>query len=133
MTGRDSAGEQAGGEDPVTGAAQAPGRASAPPLLTLTCGWAITAADEKAIALLPAGARKPGVDQDGHPEEDKHVAGVTHLMSRAGNRAEGLRWIVRRARPSRRQSDSSIDLGQVTVPRRAWRTDSGTLRPVLIS
>jgi hypothetical protein len=69
-----------------------------------TCGWAITAADEQAIALLPDGAWKPGVDQDGHPEEDKHVAEVTHLMSRAGKRAKGLRWIVRRARPSRRQS-----------------------------
>ena len=69
-----------------------------------TCGWAITAADEQAIALLPDDAWKPGVDQDGHPEEDKHVAEVTHLMSRAGKRADGLRWVVRRARPSRRQA-----------------------------
>ena len=69
-----------------------------------TCGWAITAADEEAIALLPASAWKPGVDRHGHPEQDKHVAEVTHLMSRAGNWAAGLRWIVRRARPSRRQA-----------------------------
>jgi hypothetical protein len=69
-----------------------------------TCGWAITAADEQAIALLPDDAWKPGVDQGGHSEEDKHVAEVTHLMSRAGKWAAGLRWIVRRARPSRRQA-----------------------------
>ena len=69
-----------------------------------TCGWAITAADEKAIALLPGSAWKPGVDRDGYPEQDKHVAEVTHLMSRAGKWAAGLRWIVRRARPSRRQA-----------------------------
>lgn len=48
--------------------------------MLFTCGWAITAADEEAIALLPADARKPGVDQDGSPEEDKHVAEITHLM-----------------------------------------------------
>jgi Transposase DDE domain group 1 len=69
-----------------------------------TCGWAITAADEQAIALLPGDAWKPGVDQDGRPERDKHVAEVTHLMSRAPKWADGLRRIVRRARPSRRQS-----------------------------
>ena len=69
-----------------------------------TCGWAITAADEEAIARLPADAWKPGVDQDGSPEEEKHAAEITHLMSRAGKWAAGLRWIVRRARPSRRQA-----------------------------
>jgi hypothetical protein len=44
------------------------------------------------------------VDQDGRPEQEKHVTEVTHLMSRAGKRAAGLRWIVRRAKPSRRQA-----------------------------
>ena len=33
------------------------------------------------------------MDQDGHPEHDKHVTEVTHLMSRAGKWAAGLRWI----------------------------------------
>jgi hypothetical protein len=37
------------------------------------------------------------------PEEHKHVAVVTHLMTRAGNWVGGLRWIVRRTKPSRRQ------------------------------
>jgi len=82
-----------------------------------TCGWAITAADEQAIALLPDDAWKPGVDQDGSPEEEKHVAEVTHLMSRAGKWAESLRWIVRRARPSRRQKGNLTDFEKKT----GWR------------
>ena len=50
-----------------------------------TCGWMITPADEAAIMQVPAGAWKPGIGQDGAAEEDKDVAEVTHLMSRAGN------------------------------------------------
>jgi Transposase DDE domain group 1 len=72
-------------------------------ILLFTCGWMITEAGEQAIAMLPAGAWKPGISQDGTIGEDKHVAEITHLMSRAGNWPDGLRWIVRRARPSRRQ------------------------------
>ena len=33
--------------------------------LLFSCGWMITAADEDAIAMLPAGAWKPGIAQDG--------------------------------------------------------------------
>jgi Transposase DDE domain group 1 len=68
-----------------------------------TCGWMITAADEAAIMQVPQDAWKPGTGQDGAVEEDKDVAEVTHLMSRAGNWPGGLRWIVRRVKPSRRQ------------------------------
>ena len=68
-----------------------------------TCGWMITAADEDAIEMVPADAWKPGIAQDGSIEEDKAVAEITHLMSRAGNWPGGLRWIVRRVKPSRRQ------------------------------
>jgi Transposase DDE domain group 1 len=68
-----------------------------------SCGWMITAADEDAIAQLPAAAWKPGITQDGSLEQDKDVAEITHLMSRAGNWPGGLRWIVRRVKPSRRQ------------------------------
>ena len=46
-------------------------------------GWMITAADEDAIRKLPADAWKPGTAQDGSVEEDKDVAEITHLMSRA--------------------------------------------------
>ena len=68
-----------------------------------TCGWMITAADEDAIKMVPADAWKPGIAQDGSIEEDKDVAEITHLMSRAGNWPDGLRWIARRVKPSRRQ------------------------------
>jgi hypothetical protein len=67
-----------------------------------TCGWMITAADEDAIGQVPAGAWKPGIGQDGAAEEDKQVAEITHLMSRAGKWPDGLRWIARRVKPSRR-------------------------------
>ena len=48
-----------------------------------TCGWMITPADERAIAMLPAAAWQAAVDQDGTVQEDKHVAEITHLISRA--------------------------------------------------
>ena len=82
-----------------------------------TCGWAITAADEQAIGLLPATAWQAAVDQDGAVQRDKHVAEVTHLLSRAGNWPAGLRWIVRRARPSRRQSRNLTAFERAT----GWR------------
>jgi Transposase DDE domain group 1 len=69
-----------------------------------TCGWAITEADEQAIGLLPATAWQAAVDLDGAVQQDKHVAEVTHLMRRAGRWPAGLRWVVRRTRPSRRQA-----------------------------
>jgi hypothetical protein len=60
----------------------------------------VTAADEGAIAKLPACAWKPGTGQDGKPEKDKDTAEITHLMSWAGLWPGGLRWIVRRMEPS---------------------------------
>jgi hypothetical protein len=75
---------------------------SARRIVLFTCGWMITAADEDAIRQVPADAWKPGTGQDGTAEEDKDVAEVTDLMSRAGNWPEGLRWIARRVKPSRR-------------------------------
>jgi len=70
--------------------------------LLFTCGWMITAADEDAIRQVPAAAWKPGTGQDGTAEEDKDVAEITGLMTRAGNWPGGLRWIARRVKPSRR-------------------------------
>ncbi len=67
------------------------------------CGWMITAADEDAIRQLPADAWKPGTAQDGSVEQDKGAAEITGLMTRAENWPDGLRWIVRRVKPSRRQ------------------------------
>jgi len=53
------------------------------------CGWMITAADKDAIRQVPASAWKPGTGQGGAAEEDKDVAEITDLMSRAGNWPEG--------------------------------------------
>jgi hypothetical protein len=74
-----------------------------------TSGWMITAADEDAIRQVPAAAWKPGTGQDGKAEEDKDVAEITHLMSRAGNWPGGLRWIARRVKPSRRHLRNLTD------------------------
>jgi hypothetical protein len=67
-----------------------------------TCGWTILGTDEEAIAALPATAWEPGLRQDGRAEEDKDTAEITHLMSRAGDWPDDLRFIARRVKPSRR-------------------------------
>jgi hypothetical protein len=82
-----------------------------------TSGWMITPADERAIAMLPAAAWQAAVDQDGTVQEDKHVAEITHLMSRAAGWPAGLRWIVRRTRPSRRQMKNLTAFERAT----GWR------------
>src|SRR6266481_2145519 len=82
-----------------------------------TSGWAITAADEQAIRLLPSGAWQAAVDQDGAVQEGKHVAEITRLTSRAGRWPAGLRWIVRRTRPSRRQAKNLTAFERAT----GWR------------
>jgi hypothetical protein len=79
-----------------------------------TCGWMITAADEDAIRQVPAGAWKPGISQDGAAEDDKDVTEITDLMSRAGNWPDGLRWIARRVRPSRRHLKNLTDYEKKT-------------------
>jgi Transposase DDE domain group 1 len=82
-----------------------------------TCGWMITGADEQAIGLLPASAWQATVDQDGAVQHDKHVAEVAHLLSRAAAWPAGLRWIVRRTRPSRRQARNLTAFERAT----GWR------------
>ena len=63
---------------------------------------------------VPAGAWKPGTGQDGTAEEDKDVAEITDLMSRAGNWPDGLRWIARRVKPSRRHLRNLTDYEKKT-------------------
>jgi hypothetical protein len=79
-----------------------------------TCGWMITAADEDAIRQVPSGAWKPGTGQDGTAEDDKDVAEITGLMTRAGNWPDGLRWIARRVKPSRRHLRNLTDYEKKT-------------------
>ncbi|MDQ2873821.1 MAG: transposase [Actinomycetota bacterium] len=68
-----------------------------------TCVWMITSANEAEIGMLPAPAWSAAVDQDGTVQKHTAVAEITHLTSRAAGWPGGLRWIVRRTRPSRRQ------------------------------
>ena len=79
------------------------GLSSARKSLLFTCGWMITAADEAAIMQLPRHVWQPSITQDGNIEQDKDVAEITHLMSRAASWPGELRWIDRRVKPSRRQ------------------------------
>jgi hypothetical protein len=59
--------------------------------LLFTSGWTITATDEEDIRTIPAGAWKPGIDQDGNVEDDTDVAEITGIMTRPGNWPPGLR------------------------------------------
>jgi DDE family transposase len=79
-----------------------------------TCGWTIMAADEDALRQLPRDAWEPGIAQDGKAEEDKDVAEITGLMARAGNWPDGLRWIARRVKPSRRHLRNLTDYEKKT-------------------
>ena len=79
-----------------------------------TCGWTILEADEDAIAALPADAWQPGLLQDGGLEDDKDCAEVTHLMKRAEDWPDGLRFIARRVRPSRRHKKNMTALERKT-------------------
>jgi hypothetical protein len=57
------------------------------------------------------------VDQEGLVQHDRHVAEVTHLMSRAARWPDGLRRIVRRTKPSRRQARNLTAFERAT----GWR------------
>ena len=57
------------------------------------------------------------MDQDGKAQKDTAVTEITRLMSRAGTWPQGLRWIVRRTRPSRRQMPNLTALEKAT----GWR------------
>ena len=82
--------------------------------LLFTCGWAITGSDEAAIMAVPESAWKPGITQDGDTEDDKDVTEITYLLARAGNWPEGLRWIARRVKPSRRHLKNLTDYEKKT-------------------
>jgi hypothetical protein len=60
---------------------------------------------------------KLGTAQDGSIEEDKDAAEITGPMTRPGNWLGGLRWIVRRVKPSRRQMRNLTDWDRKT----GWR------------
>ncbi len=59
----------------------------------------------------------PAVDQDGVAQQDKHIAEITHLLSLPAGWPAGLRWIVRRTKPSRRQAKNLTAFERAT----GWR------------
>jgi len=66
-----------------------------------TVGWAITSADEEAMAALPEATWQAALHQDGTADPEYQVAELTGLSTRTGW-PRGLRLIARRVRPSGR-------------------------------
>jgi hypothetical protein len=66
-----------------------------------TSGFTITVAEERAIAHLPEHAWSPAIEQDGSIDPNAQVAELTGLWHRTGW-PDGLRYLVRRVKPSRR-------------------------------
>lgn len=81
-----------------------------------TVGWKMTPEDEAAIAKLPERAWETSLAQDGHLQEGYQVAELTGLNTREGW-PQGMRLIVRRVRPSRRQLKNLTDFEKRT----GWR------------
>jgi len=81
-----------------------------------TVGWAITDADETAIAALPEHAWDPGLNQDGQADSEVGVAELTGLSTRTGWPA-GQRLVVRRTRPAGRHQAKLTPLERKT----GWR------------
>lgn len=88
-------------------------------------GWAINTTDEQAIALLPEQVWSPALRQDGEPHEIKgpdgewisyQVAELTGLRDLTGW-PKGMRLIVRRVKPSRRDAKKLTAFEQRT----GWR------------
>ena len=78
-----------------------------------TVGWTITPADEKAIAALPEAAWTVAVATSGEATPGYEVAELTGLNTRPGW-PQGLRLVVRRCTPSRRQAKKLTDFEQST-------------------
>ena len=81
-----------------------------------TSGFPITAVDEQAIAELPEHAWGPAFEQDGSLDPQAQVAELTGLWRREGW-PQGLRYLVRRVKPSRRHAKKLTDYEKRT----GWR------------
>ncbi|MER5918411.1 transposase [Streptomyces sp. NPDC001982] len=67
-----------------------------------TVGWKITDEDEEAIAKLPESSWETSLKQDGTLQDGYFIAELTDLNTREGW-PQGMRLVVRRVKPSRRQ------------------------------
>jgi hypothetical protein len=81
-----------------------------------TSGFPITAVDEQAIAELTEHAWGPAFEQDGSLDPHAQVAELTGLWRREGW-PQGLRYLVRRVKPSRRHAKKLTDYEKAT----GWR------------
>ncbi|WP_223830580.1 transposase [Nocardiopsis quinghaiensis] len=78
-----------------------------------TVGWAITSADEEAIAALPETIWHAAVHQDGTADSQYQVAELSGPNTRTGW-PQGLRLIVRRVHPSGRHTENLTALEKRT-------------------
>ncbi|MER5433689.1 IS1380 family transposase [Streptomyces sp. NPDC002588] len=81
-----------------------------------TVGWKITPEDEAAIAQLPESSWETSLTQRGELQEGYQIAELTGVNTRDGW-PDGMRLIVRRVRPSRRQLKKLTAFEQKT----GWR------------
>ena len=84
--------------------------------VAFTSGFTITAAEEAAIADLPEHAWTQAVEQDGTIDPVAQVAELTGLWRRNGW-PDGLRYIARRVKPSRRHAKKLTEFEKAT----GWR------------
>lgn len=81
-----------------------------------TSGFTLTAVDEAAIAQLPEHAWTHAIEQDGSIDPVAQVAELTGLWRRTGW-PQGLRYIARRVKPSRRHAKKLTEFEKAT----GWR------------
>jgi Transposase DDE domain group 1 len=84
--------------------------------VAFTSGFTITALEEAAIAELPEHAWTQAVEQDGSPDPVAQVAELTGLW-RSPGWPDGLRFIARRVKPSRRHAKKLTEFEKAT----GWR------------
>lgn len=84
--------------------------------VAFTSGFTITAVEEAVIAALPEHAWTAAIEQDGTIDPVAQVAELTGLWRRAGW-PEGLRYIARRVKPTRRHAKKLTEFEKAT----GWR------------
>jgi len=84
--------------------------------VAFTSGFAITETDEQAIADLPEDAWGPSYEQDGRLDPHAQVAELTGAWRRE-DWPDGLRYLARRVKPSRRHAKKLTDYEKKT----GWR------------
>jgi hypothetical protein len=84
--------------------------------IAFTSGFTITETEERAIGLLPEHAWCPAFEQDGRIDNGAQVAELTGVWQREGW-PQGLRYLVRRVKPSRRHAKKLTDFEKDT----GWR------------